>query len=377
MRTVFLLLWTLFLGAAFCAGGCRAQVPGDASADSTVDVGDVVYELNYLFREGPPPVFFECGDPTADCLIDLADVVYLLNYLFKEGPDPQIVECGWSEPVNLGQPVNSDRGDYCVSFSLDMKRMVLASEREGTMGNEDIWYSSRSDTAESWPDPINCGPNVNTAIRDLHPCISADGNQIYFAAWERPGGCGSWDIWFTTWDSAAGEWGVPQNGGTSLNHETSDWSPFVTVDGSELYLRTGYLPGGLAVSQWTGDEWGVPVWLGLNLHENWTEEQPCVTADRRTLYFTRWVEGGVQHIFVSYWTGTEWGIAIELPPHINYPGTGTRHPWISPDGSRLYFTSGSRPGGVGHCDIWVSERTPVEEGKRYINRNGDASEDRK
>ncbi len=359
----FCVFWSL-------ASGALAQVAGDANGDSIVNVGDIVYEVSYLYKNGPPPVFYECGDPTGDCIINVGDIVYLVSYLFKNGPDPQIVECGWSEPINLGAPINSDKGDYSISFSLDWGKLVLGSERSGTHGNTDIWYSFRDDIAEPWPDPINCGPNINTVIEDLTPCISPDGNKIYFISWERPGGYGSWDIWVSTWDSVAGEWGVPENLGSNVNTYGTDWSPFISCDRSQLYfLSYARPPGGMFVSEWTDSGWGAPVWLGQDVHENYTEEGPCVTADGSTLYFARWVESGVPHIFVSYWTGGEWGPAFELPPHINYPGAGTWDAWITPDGSKLYFTAGLRPGGMGRADIWVSERIPVQPGKRFINRD--------
>lgn len=90
----FALIW-------FVSGPATAQMAGDANGDSLVNIGDVVYEISYLYKNGPPPLFYECGDPNADCLINLGDIVYLITYLYKEGPNPQIVECGWSEPVNL------------------------------------------------------------------------------------------------------------------------------------------------------------------------------------------------------------------------------------------------------------------------------------
>jgi hypothetical protein len=349
-----------------------AQVAGDANGDSIVNVGDIVYEVSYLYKNGPPPVFYECGDPTADCIINVGDIVYLVSYLFKNGPDPQIVECGWSEPVNLGPPINSDRGDYDISFSLDWRKSALGSDRYGTHGNDDVWYSFRDDTTQPWPDPINCGTNINTVIEDLAPCISPDGNEIYFISWERPGGYGGWDIWVSAWDSVAGEWGLPENLGPNVNTYGGDHCPFISFDGSKLYFNSyARPPSGLFVSEWTGSEWAEPVWLGINLHENWTEEDPCVTADGSTLYFTRWVSEGrstIPHLFVSYWTETEWGPAVELPPHINYPGAGAGRHWITPDGFRLYFGSGDRPGGMGRADIWVTERVPVQPGKRFINR---------
>ena len=69
---------------------CRvAPLPGDINGDAEVDIGDVVFLLNYLYREGPPPQSPEAGDINGDCLVDIGDVVYLINFLFRSGPAPK------------------------------------------------------------------------------------------------------------------------------------------------------------------------------------------------------------------------------------------------------------------------------------------------
>jgi len=61
---------------------------GDVSGDGVVDVGDVVYLINYLYKNGSPPYPLVAGDVNADGIVDVGDVVYLINYLFKNGPPP-------------------------------------------------------------------------------------------------------------------------------------------------------------------------------------------------------------------------------------------------------------------------------------------------
>jgi len=61
---------------------------GDANADGIVDIADVVYLINYLFVDGPPPDPLEAGDANCDGIVDIADAVYLINYLFLSGPPP-------------------------------------------------------------------------------------------------------------------------------------------------------------------------------------------------------------------------------------------------------------------------------------------------
>ncbi len=64
------------------------SVWGDASGDSLVDLGDVLYLVSYLYKGGLPPCVPETGDPNGDCFIDLGDVLYLLSYLYKGGVAP-------------------------------------------------------------------------------------------------------------------------------------------------------------------------------------------------------------------------------------------------------------------------------------------------
>ncbi|MFH1334916.1 MAG: peptidoglycan DD-metalloendopeptidase family protein [Candidatus Zixiibacteriota bacterium] len=66
----------------------ESYVRGDVNHDSTIDVGDVIYLINYLFKGGFPPLPFFSGDASNDSLVNIADVVSLINYLFRGGPSP-------------------------------------------------------------------------------------------------------------------------------------------------------------------------------------------------------------------------------------------------------------------------------------------------
>jgi hypothetical protein len=61
---------------------------GDDNCDGKISVSDVVYEINYLFKNGPPPYPYEVGDVNCDLKKSVSDVVYLINYLFKNGAPP-------------------------------------------------------------------------------------------------------------------------------------------------------------------------------------------------------------------------------------------------------------------------------------------------
>jgi aminopeptidase N len=61
---------------------------GDVNGDGKINMGDAIYILNYLFKNGPAPVTPEVGDLNCDANVNLADAIYLLNFLFKDGPCP-------------------------------------------------------------------------------------------------------------------------------------------------------------------------------------------------------------------------------------------------------------------------------------------------
>ncbi|MGB2768531.1 MAG: C25 family cysteine peptidase [Candidatus Zixiibacteriota bacterium] len=66
----------------------REYLVGDPNGDGVINVADIVYMVNYLYRSGVEPDPTEAGDATCDGVVDVADVVYLVNYLYRGGPEP-------------------------------------------------------------------------------------------------------------------------------------------------------------------------------------------------------------------------------------------------------------------------------------------------
>ena len=63
-------------------------IHGDANMDGTIELGDVVYLITYLYKNGPAPDPLAAGDVNCDGIVELGDVVYLISYLYKNGPAP-------------------------------------------------------------------------------------------------------------------------------------------------------------------------------------------------------------------------------------------------------------------------------------------------
>lgn len=69
---------------------CCIQIRGNVDGDlqESVDVADVTYLSDYLFRGGPAPSCEEEADVNASGGVDVADLTYLSDYLFQSGPAP-------------------------------------------------------------------------------------------------------------------------------------------------------------------------------------------------------------------------------------------------------------------------------------------------
>lgn len=66
-----------------------AWVPGNIDGEGEVDIGDLVYFVDYSFRSGPEPVpNVLVGDMDCNLEVDIVDLVYMVDYQFRGGPPP-------------------------------------------------------------------------------------------------------------------------------------------------------------------------------------------------------------------------------------------------------------------------------------------------
>jgi hypothetical protein len=76
----------------FMVTGLPYSTLGDFNKDGCIDVSDLVFAINYLYRIGPAPDPLELGDVNCDEKVNAADVVFLINYLFRNGWPPNCQE---------------------------------------------------------------------------------------------------------------------------------------------------------------------------------------------------------------------------------------------------------------------------------------------
>ena len=85
------------------ASGVPADfIRGDSNGDGTVDIGDPIYNLGYLFNSGQA-LCLDAHDTNDDGAVDIADPILNLSYLFSEGPSPTppFPDCGMDAEPDL------------------------------------------------------------------------------------------------------------------------------------------------------------------------------------------------------------------------------------------------------------------------------------
>lgn len=85
----------------------------------------------------------------------------------------------WAKPQNLGPNINTKYNEESPFIHPDGKTLYFSSQGHSSMGGFDIFFSSLEDT--SWTEPENLGYPLNTAENELYFVLSADGRRGYFS----------------------------------------------------------------------------------------------------------------------------------------------------------------------------------------------------
>lgn len=274
----------------------------------------------------------------------------------------------WSEPVHLDAPINSPARELGARLSPDELSLYFGSDRTpGGQGAFDIWTSRRACLECPWGEPVNLGPNINSATGDGAPALSPDGLLLFFSGGAREGGFGGEDILVSRRTDPNDDlsWGPPVNLGpavnTAVNEHGPAYVPALEGGGASLYFSRA---GDIYEARVTRDGQvvgpAVPV-AELN-HPTAIESEPTVRADGREIFFWSKRTGGSGG--ADIWVATRrsphdpWSPPQNLGPGINTSGADLT-PGLSWDGRTLLISVGqeARPS-LGFQDFWMMTRTP-------------------
>lgn len=144
---------------------------------------------------------------------------------------------GWSEPINAGPNINSAKNEYYISFT-NKGKMYFSSNvnaPEGRQGNFDIYTSERINGV--YQPKQKLGLAINTKAYEADVFVVPDESYMIFCATRQSDGLGRGDLYISFKDDK-GNWTPSTNMGAPINSEKHQLCPFVTADGKYLFYTS-------------------------------------------------------------------------------------------------------------------------------------------
>ncbi len=191
----------------------------------------------------------------------------------------------YTPPEAFPYPINSAGNQGTQSLSQDGRIMFFtACNRPDTKGGCDLYYCMKS--GDAWSNPKNIGNPVNTRYWESTPFLAQDGKSLFFAS-NRPGGLGGMDLWISEQDTKRG-WSAPRNLGPSVNTSGDEMSPFLLVDGKTLFFASngGVGMGGFDLYKCDLSSLSVPENLGYGINTFNDEDAITINAGSNQGLFT-------------------------------------------------------------------------------------------
>jgi tetratricopeptide (TPR) repeat protein len=86
----------------------------------------------------------------------------------------------WGKAVNMGPAINTRYDEKSPFVTEDGKNIYFSSRGHNTMGGFDVFYSKLEN--KKWSDPVNLGCPINTSYDDQYFTISGDGKTILYSS---------------------------------------------------------------------------------------------------------------------------------------------------------------------------------------------------
>lgn len=162
---------------------------------------------------------------------------------------------GWSVPEHVDIPTLDIEGDfYGFHVSEDENVMLISYKGPGTLGDEDLYVTLKSDNV--WSTPLHLGNIINTAGYEITPFLNNGHDTLYFTS-NGHGGLGDGDIFYSIRQGASWtDWSTPVNLGDKINSPKFDayftrsskqvfWSSNRESDKSDIYYANILTPPAL------------------------------------------------------------------------------------------------------------------------------------
>lgn len=258
-------------------------------------------------------------------------------------------------PVNF----NSTNDDFGTTFTRNGKTMFFTSERNSS-SKQKIFSSSFN--TDSWSSPDVLNSDINSGKQNGSVTLTPDGQYMIFAAFKHDvSGEGRTDLYSAR--KIRGDWDEIQNLGMVINSEYWDSQPCLTADGNTLYFVSDR-PGGMGgtdiyTSTRTREGWTKPQNLGSSINSSSDEMSPFIGPDNTTFYYASNKSGGSGgfDIYISKLNNNSFSQPINAAP-VN--SAGNEYFYSASANSDVAYFSSDRPGGKGNLDIYTIVPNPYK-----------------
>jgi len=125
----------------------------------------------------------------------------------------------WKSPKGISGKISSKAKETTIALSPDGKEMFFVSNREGTIGGMDIFYSKQNEKGK-WEEPVNMGPAINTIYDEEAVYWHPKEDKVYFSS-KGHNSMGGFDI-FMIERNHEKMWSNPVNLGYPVNSPSDD-----------------------------------------------------------------------------------------------------------------------------------------------------------
>lgn len=151
----------------------------------------------------------------------------------------------WSSPVNLGIRINTPFDEVSPSLAEDGRTLFFSSNNLQSMGGFDVFTAHFDDNTETWSEPVNLGMPLNSGDDDRYFRMVKNKLGAVFAS-NRKSGTGGYDIYFAYFRQSPAPQGersrplffaeVPAFKATQ-QHMASNRDSSVTIDGQKTHIK--------------------------------------------------------------------------------------------------------------------------------------------
>ncbi|MBI9052971.1 MAG: PD40 domain-containing protein [Bacteroidales bacterium] len=144
----------------------------------------------------------------------------------------------WTEPYNLGEPVNTDQNEFYPTLTND--GTIYFNHFDEKLKAEFIYRSKLVDGEYTEPEMLN--ENINCGRARFNAYISPDESFIIVPVYGMPDSYGATDYYIVFRDQND-NWSQPMNMGEKVNSKNGqEWSASISPDGKYLFYMSGKTP---------------------------------------------------------------------------------------------------------------------------------------